>query len=319
MFDQINTLTAHQSSITAISTTQNSSYFITSSSDCIIKLWSLNHYSQIQSYSKQHSLYITDLSISPNNFKFSSVSKDNQLIIYDFEKSFSKSERKFKNCHYNGITCSKYLNDNLIITGGNDKKVKIWDLRSNNYKPIQVFNDAKDSISDLTCIGNTQKNGKGNDCLVLTGSLDGKLRTYDLRFGNLTTDTIGYSISSIEISEDCNMVLIFTNDDIIRLFDLLNGKLLNKFEIPTKNSSTKTNIEKYQLNSKFCCNDKYIIRGSVNGIIYIYDLLSKNSKIKQILNINDKESIIGKVIYNKKENKIITGSSKGIINIFSEK
>jgi mitogen-activated protein kinase organizer 1 len=53
--------------------------------------------------------------------------------------------------------------------------------RSQNRTPIQVLEDAKDSITSIQI-----KNFE-----IMTGSVDGKLRTYDLRAGQLSTDVVG--------------------------------------------------------------------------------------------------------------------------------
>lgn len=47
--------------------------------------------------------------------------------------------------------------------------------------PIQVLEDAKDSITSVQI-----KNHE-----IITGSVDGRLRTYDLRAGHLSTDVVG--------------------------------------------------------------------------------------------------------------------------------
>jgi mitogen-activated protein kinase organizer 1 len=53
--------------------------------------------------------------------------------------------------------------------------------RSQNRIPIQVLEDAKDSVTSVQI-----KNYE-----IITGSVDGKLRTYDLRAGLLSTDVVG--------------------------------------------------------------------------------------------------------------------------------
>ena len=50
--------------------------------------------------------------------------------------------------------------------------------RSQQRLPIQVFEEAKDSITSIVI----------SDSLILTGSVDGHVRTYDIRMGELRTD-----------------------------------------------------------------------------------------------------------------------------------
>lgn len=57
---------------------------------------------------------------------------------------------------------------------------------------------------------------------------DGKLRTYDLRAGDLKEDYIGPAITSAKLSKDKNCILVSTLDDTMRLMDKSNGRLLNE-------------------------------------------------------------------------------------------
>jgi mitogen-activated protein kinase organizer 1 len=60
--------------------------------------------------------------------------------------------------------------------------------RSQNRIPIQVLEDAKDSVTSVQI-----KNYE-----IITGSVDGKLRTYDLRAGLLSTDVVGRIYSTFQ-------------------------------------------------------------------------------------------------------------------------
>lgn len=70
---------------------------------------------------------------------------------------------------------------NKTITGSYDATVRLWDLRSQNRAPIQVLNEAKDSVQALYISATT----------VIAGSVDGHVRTYDLRKGELRSDFVG--------------------------------------------------------------------------------------------------------------------------------
>ena len=48
-------------------------------------------------------------------------------------------------------------------------------------KPIQVLEEARDSVSSLHVVGHE----------IVTGSVDGRVRVYDLRMGMLFVDLIG--------------------------------------------------------------------------------------------------------------------------------
>ena len=69
----------------------------------------------------------------------------------------------------------------LICIGSFDATVRIWDCKSSSMKPIQVLEEARDSVSSLHVVGHE----------IVTGCVDGRVRVYDLRMGMLFVDVIG--------------------------------------------------------------------------------------------------------------------------------
>lgn len=70
---------------------------------------------------------------------------------------------------------------NSCHSGSFDATVRLWDCKSQSTKPIQVLEEAKDSISSLHVAGHE----------LVTGSVDGRMRLYDLRMGVVSVDVIG--------------------------------------------------------------------------------------------------------------------------------
>lgn len=81
----------------------------------------------------------------------------------------------------------------MIVSGSYDRTVKIWDMRSNNYRPIQTLDDFGDSVSSLyvakeeIVTGYVQKINFAHECRCV----DGCVRTYDIRKGKLIVDNLG--------------------------------------------------------------------------------------------------------------------------------
>lgn len=69
----------------------------------------------------------------------------------------------------------------LCCAGSFDATVRIWDCKSQSTKPIQVLEDSGDSVSSLDVLGHE----------IVTGSVDGKMRLYDLRMGMIYADVVG--------------------------------------------------------------------------------------------------------------------------------
>lgn len=99
-----------------------------------------------------------------------------------------------------------------------DATIRLWDLRSGSFQPIQIIEDCKDSVMSVQVV----------DAEIIAGCADGKLRTYDIRMGDLKEDFIGHPITSAKLSKDKNCILVSSLDSTMRLMDKSNGRLLNE-------------------------------------------------------------------------------------------
>ena len=69
----------------------------------------------------------------------------------------------------------------VVVSGSYDATVRLWDCKSQSTKSIQVLEEARDSVSSLHVVGHE----------IVTGSVDGRMRVYDLRMGMILVDVIG--------------------------------------------------------------------------------------------------------------------------------
>ena len=69
----------------------------------------------------------------------------------------------------------------MVVSGSFDATVRLWDCKSQSTRPIQVLEEASDSVVDLSVVGHE----------VMTGCADGRIRGYDLRMGMCLVDVIG--------------------------------------------------------------------------------------------------------------------------------
>ncbi|ETO10401.1 hypothetical protein RFI_26980, partial [Reticulomyxa filosa] len=68
---------------------------------------------------------------------------------------------------------------NTILSGSNDKSVRLWDIRSGQQ--IQVCNGHLDIISSVEYSPFKIKNNIGNSNVICSGSLDNTIRFWDIR------------------------------------------------------------------------------------------------------------------------------------------
>lgn len=102
--------------------------------------------------------------------------------------------------------------------GSDDRTVKLWDLRSNDRGPIQSLTEARDGVTGVVITQET----------ILTSSVDGCVRTYDVRKGSLLVVELPEAVGGLALSGDRQCVVCSCLDDTVRLIEASTGKLLNE-------------------------------------------------------------------------------------------
>lgn len=110
--------------------------------------------------------------------------------------------------------------DSVVASGGFDTTVRLWDCRSNNAsKPIQVLDEARDSVTALAVRGPE----------IIAGSVDGRVRSYDVRMGRCVVDVLGTSVTSLDLTRDGRAMLVGGLDSKLRLMDREKGTCLKTY------------------------------------------------------------------------------------------
>ena len=114
----------------------------------------------------------------------------------------------------------------VLLTASYDRLVCLWDLRSNTREAIQTLNDATDSATSVVATPSS----------IITSSVDGKVRTYDLRAGQLREDSIRDPITSLRLTNDkkCALCACLGNKTMgvpgtVRLVNLSSGQVLQEY------------------------------------------------------------------------------------------
>jgi mitogen-activated protein kinase organizer 1 len=184
----------------------------------------------------------------------------------------------------------------VYVTASYDATVAIWDGRArNNHKPIQVLHDATDSVSCVLVGSGSNNDGSSstNEAIVRTGSIDGIVRTYDVRKGLLTSDSMGQQngndkdgcydhadggvgqstssssspITSMAMTHDGTNLVVNCLDGTIRLMDVDTGELMNTYSGSHTSGS-------YGLDVSVLASDTTIATGSEDGTCVLYDIVS---------------------------------------------
>jgi mitogen-activated protein kinase organizer 1 len=152
------------------------------------------------------------------------------------------------------------LNDSVLISGSFDASVRVWDTKSQAMKPIQILNEARDSVAAVIV-------PKSRPAEIWTGSVDGRVRAYDLRMGKLSTDVVGEPVTSLDATMDGSGILVGTLDGKVRLMDRNSGGCLMAYE--------GAEGGEYRVKSCFGGAEKCVISGSeADGEVLAWDTVS---------------------------------------------
>ncbi|RMZ90056.1 hypothetical protein DV736_g2722, partial [Chaetothyriales sp. CBS 134916] len=198
----VNTLNSHSAPINAIAfSALGGTYILTGSSDRQIHLSRTEPVSTgarslpIQKYAS-HGYPVLDIAVSSDNKLFTSVGGDRSVLLWDVQNADGPLRRLGSNTsegHSSRINCVSFAgqDDSVLVSGSDDRSVRLWDMKSRDARPLMVWLEAKDGVSSLAVPGN------GHD--IVSGSVDGRLRSYDVRMGRVTVDALPGPVTSLEL------------------------------------------------------------------------------------------------------------------------
>jgi mitogen-activated protein kinase organizer 1 len=297
-------LTGHNGPVHAVAYSSGSaSYILTGSADRTIRLYNpskapptgpthpsrltgpSNKYSSqnnevlstpglVKKYSS-HTYEILSISVNEANDRFVSTGGDRTIFLWDVETAQTVRRWTGQFGHTGRVNRGVFggEGDSVVVSGSYDGTVRIWDVKSNNHKPIMMFDDARDSVTDVVvCDGE-----------IISASVDGKVRSYDLRMGMCQVDVIGQPVTSLSVSKKGTEMLVSSLDSTVRLMDRTNGQLLKAYR---DEAFVNTDM---RVRSTLGLNDSVVVSGSDDGMVYVWDLLEgeclhkfKHSEMREV-------------------------------------
>ena len=141
----------------------------------------------------------------------------------------------------------------VLATAGYDQSVRFWDCRSSSFDPIQVLTGFKDSVTSLAL----------HEATVCGGSVDGSVRSFDVRQGRVTTDQLGAPVTVLALSGDGALSLAAlaggAGGGRLRLLDRASGRLLADYTGHTNSGS--------RCGAALSCDDAAVVAGGEDGVV----------------------------------------------------
>lgn len=253
-------LTDHKGPVHAVTFSAGTGqYILTGCQDRQVRLFNPNTRRLIQTYSA-HGYEVLDLAVSEDNARFVSGGGDKTVFLWDVATAVTT--RRFAG-HAGRVNAVAFggEGDGVVISGSFDGTVKVWDTKSRSDRPIMTFSEAKDAVSSIAVHGHE----------VFAGSIDGRVRVYDLAMGHVDTDVVapGKGATSVMPTRAGDGYLVSSLDSTLRLMDRPTGKCLQHF----KDKESFKN-ETYRMRSALAVGDAYAFSGSEDGRVIVWDVLT---------------------------------------------
>mmetsp|Transcript_37641 Transcript_37641/g.150106 ORF Transcript_37641/g.150106 Transcript_37641/m.150106 type:complete len:603 (-) Transcript_37641:890-2698(-) len=150
---------------------------------------------------------------------------------------------------------------NHLVTGGYDKTLKLYDIRTGQV--VRTFEGHNSSVSRAIF------NPRGN--LIISGSKDSTIKCWDVLSGLCVKTFSSHlgEVTSVELNSSGSMLLSSSKDNSNRLWDLALGKPIRRYK---EHQNTSKNF----IRSSFGPRERVIIGGSEDGFVYIWDRDTKS-------------------------------------------
>lgn len=255
----LRTIDCRQGAVRAVRFNLDGNYFLSCGSDKSLKLWSSSRGTLLKVYSG-HGYEVLDADSSFDNSQICSCSSDKTVILWDVASG--QVTRKLRG-HAGKVNCVQFNEEaTVMLSGSIDGTVRCWDTRSRRQEPIQILDEARDSVSSLKVAQHE----------LLTGCVDGRVRRYDLRMGQLHVDFISSPITCVCFTQDGQCTLSSSLDSTLRLLDKSSGEMLGEYK--------GHKMKGYKLDCCLSHKDTHVLSCSEDGHVYFWDLVEGSLSLK---------------------------------------
>ena len=206
---------AHKGGVSAITMNSQSKFVVTGGYKGEVRLWEIRSKEMVSNL-KEHLQKVTKVELFKDDIHLMTTSKDKSILIWDISKEKRIASYQLSSGGVNNFRISP-IDENIIISVGQDRKITQWDLRY--PQPIKVISsnpygkmDQADELFGLAI----SNNGK----YVTTGGSLGIIRTYEMNGLKFLSEYYAHSktCSGIAYTFDNNYLISTGYDSLILSF-----------------------------------------------------------------------------------------------------
>lgn len=182
----------------------------------------------------------------------------------------------------------------VLLTASYDKTVRIWDLRAHGRDPIQTLDSFTDSVTAVACTAQQ----------IVTGCVDGAIRTFDLRAGQMHCDAGGSPITFVSVTDDSRCALASRVGGTVALTDLSSGRVLQTYSGHLH--------EHYKTESRVLPDAMHVLSGSEDGTLHAWNYVSGETVLRAAAH----SKCVSSVACHPKAEHVLTGSLDGTATLW---
>lgn len=202
--------------------------------------------------------------------------------------------------HGGKVMAAKFLGESSkVVSGSHDRTLKIWDLRSRAcIRTIFAGSSCNDVVTS---------DGAGTN--IISGHFDKRIRFWDTRSeSNANEIQLQGKVTSLDLSPDGMCLLSCVRDDSLKLLDLRMNQVMRTF------CADGFKVGCDWTRTKFSPDGQYVIAGSQDGSIYIWN--TSSGKVEKIL--REHNAVITACAWNPAGNYIMSCDRAKKITVWSE-
>ena len=256
---------ASASAILAARFSHDAAHVVACGRDRAFALYNASSGALIKKYAGGHAHEVRDVACAPTGATIASCGGDRGVFVWDV--ATGAAVRKWAGHEgRGGANAVEFAGESASVcaSAGDDASVRVWDVRSRDVNAVQVLN-ARTGVGfgdAVTSIAVDEGGGARLSC----ASVDGSVRTVDLRRGTCDVDVIGAPVTCVRLSGDNQCALVGCLTSRVGLIDVASGDTLATYRGHVAETA-KTE----------CCltnDDAYVIAGSEDGRVCIWELVS---------------------------------------------